>query len=187
MKKINEIFYSLQGEGRNAGRAAVFVRFAGCNLRCPFCDTDFHSFKEMSDNDILQAIRPHPSHFVVFTGGEPSLQLDAPLVGLLHSHGYEIAVETNGTHALPYGIDWVTISPKAVRPVLTRCNELKCIFDGENPIETYGISADYYYLQPCDTGDHKRLLQTTRSCISYIQSHPQWRLSLQTQKLAGFK
>ena len=98
MKRVNDIFYSLQGEGRNTGRAAIFIRFAGCNLKCPFCDTDFAQYEEMSDEDILNRIKSYPSRFVVLTGGEPSLQVDRQLVDLLHKHGYELAMETNGTH-----------------------------------------------------------------------------------------
>lgn len=193
MKRINEIFYSLQGEGRNTGRAAVFIRLAGCNLRCPFCDTDFNRYTEMTDDDILRSLAPYPSRFVVITGGEPSLQLDELLVEKLHAHGYEIAVETNGTHPLPEAIDWVTISPKAAftgepgRPLLRRCNELKCVFDGLHEVDDYGIQADYFYLQPCDTGDPQRNSKIAQACMDYIKQHPRWRLSLQTHKLVGFR
>lgn len=187
MKRVNDIFYSLQGEGRNTGRAAVFVRFAGCNLSCPFCDTDFGSYDTLSDEDILERISAYPSRFVVLTGGEPSLQTDRHLVDLLHAHGYEIAMETNGTHHVVDGVDWITCSPKG-RTVLTRCDELKCIFgpDTTEP-DTHGIEAEYRYLQPCDVQDPERNALITGRCISYIQSHPEWRLSLQTHKLVGFK
>lgn len=193
MKRINDIFYSLQGEGRNAGMAAAFVRFAGCNLRCRFCDTAFTAYTEMDDGDILKAILPYPTRFVVITGGEPALQMDDGLTDLLHSHGYTIAIETNGTLPVPKGIDWLTVSPKqafvgeAARPVVRRCDELKCVFDGTTPVDDYGIKADYYYLQPCDTGDSGRNRAIAAACIDYIKSHPRWRLSLQTHKLAGFK
>lgn len=187
MKRVNDIFYSLQGEGRNTGRAAVFVRFAGCNLKCGFCDTDFASYEELSDADILRRISKYPSRFVVLTGGEPSLQVDRPLVEMLHANGYEIAMETNGTHAVVEGIDWITCSPKG-HSVLRRCDELKCIF-GEDTIapDDHGIEADYRYLQPCDVQDPERNALTTRRCLDYILSHPEWRLSLQTHKLVGFK
>lgn len=193
MKRVNEIFYSLQGEGHNTGRAAVFVRFAGCNLRCPFCDTDFKDYTEMTDESILQAILPYPTRFVVMTGGEPSLQLDKCLIDLLHANGYEIAIETNGTHTLPEGIDWVTVSPKQSfnsekgRVVVGQCNELKCVFDGTTPVCDYGIKADYYYLQPCDTADAICNRTIIKACIDYIKANPRWRLSLQTHKLADFK
>lgn len=191
--RINEIFYSLQGEGRNTGRAAIFVRFSGCNLRCPFCDTDFASYQEMSVEDILDAIEPYSSRFVVLTGGEPTLQVDDAFVAVLHSYGYELAIETNGTRPVPKGIDWVTVSPKEPfvgdkgRLAVKSCNELKCVFDGIHPVSDYGIKADYHYLQPCDTGDSHRNQMICKACIDYIQTHPEWRLSLQTHKLMGFR
>ena len=126
--RINNIFYSLQGEGRNTGRAAAFVRFAGCNLRCPFCDTEFDSYREMTADEILQEIAqlssftsplsslhsPLPSRFIVLTGGEPTLQVDEHFVDLLHQEGYEVAMESNGTRPAPHNLDWLTISPKMV-------------------------------------------------------------------------
>lgn len=196
MKRINEIFNSLQGEGHNTGRAAVFVRFAGCNLHCPFCDTDFATGREMSDSDIVEAVSAYDARFVVLTGGEPTLQADAALTARLHGAGFEIAMESNGTRPAPDGIDWLTISPKqpflgeAARPVVRRCNELKCLFDGRTPVTDFGIEADYYYLQPCDMGGgpaDERNRRITEACIDYILSHPRWRLSLQTHKLTGIK
>ena len=112
MKRINDIFYSLQGEGHNTGRAAVFIRFAGCNLRCSFCDTEFDTYREMSDEQILEAISQYPARFVVLTGGEPTLQVDEAFVELLHQHGYEVAMESNGTRPAPRNLDWLTVSPK---------------------------------------------------------------------------
>lgn len=187
MKRINDIFYSLQGEGRNTGRAAIFIRFADCNLKCPFCDTDFAQYEEMSDEDILNRIKSYPSHFVVLTGGEPSLQVDRQLVDLLHKHGYELAMETNGTHPIVDGIDWITCSPKG-NTVIKRCNELKCIFE-EATLEPddHGISAEYKYLQPCDVQNTERNAQIVKHCFDYILQHPEWRMSLQTHKLVGFK
>ncbi len=186
MKRVNDIFYSLQGEGRNTGRAAVFVRFAGCNLKCPFCDTDFDDFTEMNDAAILREVGQWPACFVVLTGGEPSLQADGALVELLHRHGYEVAMETNGTHEPPPGIDWITCSPKG-KVVISRCDELKCIFTGSGFSAPDTIQARYRYLQPCDTGDARRNADIVAQCVEYIKSHPEWRLSLQTHKLAGFK
>lgn len=187
MKRVNDIFYSLQGEGRNTGRAAIFIRFAGCNLKCPFCDTDFSQYVEMSDEDILNRIKSYPSRFVVLTGGEPSLQVDRLLVDLLHSHGYELAMETNGTHPIVDGIDWITCSPKG-NTVIKRCNELKCIFEETTQVpDDHGISAEYKYLQPCDVQDAERNAQIVKRCFDYILQHPEWRMSLQTHKLVGFK
>lgn len=187
MKRVNDIFYSLQGEGRNTGRAAIFIRFAGCNLKCPFCDTDFAQYEEMSDEDILNRIKSYPSRFVVLTGGEPSLQVDRQLVDLLHKHGYELAMETNGTHPIVDGIDWITCSPKG-NTQIKRCNELKCIFE-ETTLEPddHGISAEYKYLQPCDVQNTERNAQIVKRCFDYILQHPEWRMSLQTHKLVGFK
>lgn len=187
MKRVNDIFYSLQGEGRNTGRAAIFIRFAGCNLKCPFCDTDFAQYEEMSDEDILNRIKSYPSRFVVLTGGEPSLQVDRQLVDLLHKHGYELAMEINGTHPIVDGIDWITCSPKG-NTVIKRCNELKCIFE-ETTLEPddHGIIAEYKYLQPCDVQNTERNAQIVKRCFDYILQHPEWRMSLQTHKLVGFK
>ncbi len=193
MKRINDIFYSLQGEGRNTGRATVFIRFAGCNLRCPFCDTEFSDYREMSDTDILAAISAYSSRFVVLTGGEPTLQADAEFIDLLHSNGYEVAMESNGTRCPAAPVDWLTVSPKQAyigatgRLAVTRCDELKVIFDGETEVSDCGIEAGCYYLQPCDTGDEERNMAITEACVDYICKHPKWRLSLQTHKMIGFK
>ena len=198
--RINEIFYSLQGEGFNTGRAAVFVRFSGCNLRCPFCDTNFSTFQLLTAQEILSAVRSHlpfsagsgsaaapqkaPSlPLIVLTGGEPSLQADAPLIDTFHQHGFTVAMESNGTHLPPINIDWLTISPKA-HTVVTHCNELKCIFDEQGWVEVpANITADHYFLQPCDVGDPVRNARITAACVNYIKQHPRWRLSLQTHKL----
>lgn len=192
MYRVNDIFYSLQGEGRNTGRAALFVRFAGCNLRCPFCDTVFESFREMSGEEILRELALQTSSFtpcppalnplVVLTGGEPTLQVDEAFVDLLHAHGYEVAMESNGTRHAPRNIDWLTVSPKE-RPVVTVCSELKVVFRDAGSVSDYDIRADYYYLQPCDTGDEVLNRAVTAACIDYIKRHPKWRLSLQTHKL----
>lgn len=192
MYRVNEIFYSLQGEGRHTGRAAVFVRFSGCNLRCPFCDTDFAAYKPMAIADIMNAISPWSEcGFVVLTGGEPSLQVDDALVEELHRAGFYVAVETNGTHALPDSVDWVTWSPKDgfndhVPPLaLSRIDEVKVVFDGEHNPEHYSSLAvgAYLCLQPCDTGNPERNREITRQCVDYILRHPHWHLSLQTHKM----
>ena len=197
MKKINDIFYSLQGEGRNTGRAAVFIRFAECNLRCPFCDTEFDSYREMSDADILDEVSeawktvatdgPAGRLLVVLTGGEPTLQVDEAFVDLLHGRGYEVAMESNGTRPAPANIDWLTVSPKGARLAVSRCNELKVLFSSEESVKDFGVEADCYYLQPCDTGDVRQNRVVTSCCVDYVRRHPQWRLSLQTHKLVGFK
>ena len=189
--RVNEIFYSLQGEGRHTGRAAVFVRFSGCNLRCPFCDTDFTAYTEMTAADILAAIDAWKHcGFVVLTGGEPSLQVDDPLVEALHEAGYYIAMETNGTHIVPSAIDWVTVSPKnsfvaqAPSIVVNKVDEVKVVFDGIHDPAAYTHlgNSPYLCLQPCDTGDAERNRDIVGQCVAYIKQHPQWRLSLQTHK-----
>lgn len=186
MKRINDIFYSLQGEGHHTGRAAVFVRFAGCNLRCPFCDTAFDTYREMTDDDIVTAITAYPARFVVLTGGEPTLQVDEAFVDLLHQYGFEVAMESNGTRPAPRNLDWLTVSPKQ-KPVKQHCHEVKVVFSENTDATTFGLEASYYYLQPCDTGDAERNAAIINRCVDYIKEHPEWRLSLQTHKLVGFK
>ena len=199
MFRINEIFYSLQGEGHNTGRAAIFIRFAGCNLRCPFCDTEFDSYQEMTDSDILEAIAPYPSRFIVLTGGEPTLQADESFVDLLHQNGYEVAMESNGTRPAPRNLDWLTVSPKVIRGERREergerlPDEVKVVFDGHADPDLF-LSAlpshpqpRHLYLQPCDVGDARRNAEITAACVAYIKEHPQWRLSLQTHKLIDIK
>ena len=192
--RVNNIFYSLQGEGRNTGRAAVFIRFAGCNLRCSFCDTEFNTYREMSGEDILATIGDYPSRFVVLTGGEPTLQVDEAFVDLLHQQGYEVAMESNGTRPAPQNLDWLTVSPKEGgkwdknNDNCRQPDEIKIVFDDEiNPEEIIAHSSflipPLLYLQPCDTGDAERNRVITQACVDYIKAHPRWRLSLQTHKL----
>ena len=193
MKKINEIFYSIQGEGRNTGRAAIFIRFSGCNLKCGFCDTDHNGWIGYTDKQILDAIKEYPSNLVIFTGGEPTLQLDKALCSLLHKHGYEIAIETNGTRKVPKGVDFITCSPKfefvengALE--LQKADELKVVYDGNNDMSLYdNFKADYYYLQPCDTGDKAMNDKIVAEVVEYCKEHPEWRVSLQTQKILNVR
>lgn len=187
--KVNDIFYSLQGEGRNTGMAAIFVRFSGCNLKCPFCDTVFSRFEELTGEEITCRMRQLSAKapLVVLTGGEPTMQVDEALLRQISRAGYPfIAMESNGMLLPPEGLDWLTVSPKG-KPKVTRCNELKVIFDGESAVNDWGVDADYYYLQPMDTGDEARNAEITNKCVEYIKQHPEWRLSLQTHKLTGFK
>lgn len=187
--KVNEIFYSLQGEGFHTGRPAVFVRLSGCNLRCPFCDTKHDTGLEMSEEAIVAEVMKYPVTHVVVTGGEPSLQLTESLVDALHRNGRYVAVETNGTHSLPANIDWITLSPKDgycsnAAVILDHADELKAVYDGVTEPKTYDnikISHDYF-LQPCDTGDPKRNRDIVQQTIEYIKAHPLWRLSLQVHK-----
>ncbi len=190
--KVNEIFYSLQGEGFWTGTAATFVRLAGCNLRCPFCDTDHHAAHEMSEEEIVAATAANPSPRVVITGGEPALQLTASLVDRLHSAGKTVHIETNGSLPLPAGIDWVTCSPKDAPVVLTRADEVKAVYESrpdmhERLAAMESIPAHAYCLQPCDTGDAALNRRLTARAIDYCKVHPRWRLSLQTHKLLGIR
>lgn len=205
---VKEIYYTLQGEGANVGRPAVFCRFAGCNLwsgqetdrrdaLCSFCDTDFVGtdgpggghFPDAAS--LAKAVRSHwldyPSSkpFVVFTGGEPLLQLDAPLIRLLHEQGFEVAIETNGTRLPPEGVDWICVSPKARADLLLkRGHELKLVFpqEGASPEAFEHLDFLYFYLQPMD-GPQRAA--NTRLAIEYCLAHPRWRLSLQTHKYLG--
>lgn len=194
--RVNEIFYSLQGEGCNTGTAAIFIRFSGCNLKCPFCDTDFKGYREMSVDDIMAEVEKlsvSKPWLVVLTGGEPTLQDYKPLVDALHKQGFTVAMESNGTNEIDECIDIVTISPKeayvgnAGKVKVKYCTELKVVFDGINEPSDYGIMAINFYLQPCDTGDPIKNKEIIEKCINYIKANPRWKLSLQTQKILNVR
>lgn len=188
--KVNEIFYSIQGEGYYAGHAAVFVRFAKCNLACPFCDTDFKAYKDMTEYEIVDEVcnQNIDCHFVVLTGGEPTLYDLTLLIDLLHENGYYVAMESNGTRKPPFNLDWLTISPKEKwvgergKVIVKKCNELKLVFDNEH-LPDIEIEADYYYLQPCDTGNKEMNQHILNILVNYVKANPQWIISLQTQKM----
>jgi 7-carboxy-7-deazaguanine synthase len=205
---VKEIFYTLQGEGANTGRPAVFCRFAGCNLWtgreadrasavCSFCDTDFVGTdgpgggKFPDAASLARAVAAEwPSgsdgrRFVVCTGGEPLLQLDVDLLGAFHTEGFEVAVETNGTVEPPPGIDWLCVSPKAEAPLVVRGgDELKLVFPqaGADPSRFEGLEFAQFFLQPMD-GPARQA--NTAAALRYCLEHPRWRLSLQTHKLLG--
>ena len=205
---VKEIFYTLQGEGANTGRPAVFCRFAGCNLwsgreqeradaTCRFCDTDFvgtdgpgggrfASADELASAVLAAWPRDNANRpFVVCTGGEPLLQLDEALLDALHRTGFEIAVETNGTQEVPAGVDWVCVSPKAdATLVVHRGDELKLVFpqSGVEPSRFESLEFTHFYLQPMDGPERQA---NTAAALSYCLAHPRWRLSLQTHKLLG--
>lgn len=205
---VKEIFYTLQGEGRQAGRPAVFCRFAGCNLWsgreedrasaiCPFCDTDFIGMdgpgggRFSAAQALAASIASHwpeaagGQRLVVITGGEPLLQLDDALIAALHERGFEIAVETNGTIAPPHGIDWLCVSPKAGAALAAVSGqELKLVFPqaGAEPILFEHLAFDNFLLQPMDGPD---LSANTQQAVAYCMAHPLWRLSLQTHKILG--
>ena len=206
---VKEVYYTLQGEGAQAGRAAVFLRFAGCNLwsgreadrasaACAFCDTDFVGVDgpgggRFADADTLAdavaALWPEDARggrpLVVCTGGEPFLQLDAALTAALRARGFAVAVETNGTLAPPPGLDWICVSPKAdAEIVVRRGDELKLVYPqaAAMPERFAGFAFDHFFLQPMDGPD---LAANTRVAIAYCLAHPQWRLSVQTHKVVG--
>ena len=195
--KVNEIFYSLQGEGYYSGTPAVFVRLSGCTLRCPFCDTQHEHGTEMSEEAIVAEVTKYPARHIVVTGGEPSLQLTASLVDKLHAAGKYVAVETNGTHPLPENVDWVTLSPKdafvdGAEVVLHRADEIKVIYDGLHDPDRHLSPFTFHlsplrFLQPCDTGDDAKNRQITAATVEYIKRHPEWRLSLQIHKILNIQ
>jgi 7-carboxy-7-deazaguanine synthase (Cx14CxxC type) len=203
---VKELFFTLQGEGAQAGRAAVFCRFAGCNLWtgreqdrasavCTFCDTDFVGTdgvgggKFATADELADAIaRQWPSGgnpYVVCTGGEPLLQLDAPLIDALHARGFEVAVETNGTQPAPPGLDWICVSPKADAPlVLTSGHELKLVYPQPLAMPERFAHLDFqnFFLQPMDSVLKR---EHTKAAVDYCMAHPQWRLSVQMHKVVG--
>tara|TARA_R110002012_G_scaffold58491_4_gene151849 strand:- start:483 stop:1127 length:645 start_codon:yes stop_codon:yes gene_type:complete len=213
MYHVKEAFYTLQGEGAQAGRASVFCRFSGCNLwsgreadrktaKCTFCDTDFIGTNGINGGKFANADRlaEHiaslwPNHsteatpYVVFTGGEPLLQLDTPLIAALHHLGFEVAVETNGTLTPPPGIDWLCVSPKGSNSlVITQGDELKLVFPQHDapPEQFSALGFRHFFLQPMDLAPLQQSNNTVADTTAYCMAHPQWRLSLQMHKLAGF-
>jgi 7-carboxy-7-deazaguanine synthase (Cx14CxxC type) len=204
---VKEIFLTLQGEGGQAGRAAVFCRFAGCNLWsgrevdraaavCTFCDTDFVGMdgegggRFAAAEDVAQAVAAKwagtpENRLVVCTGGEPLLQLDAPLIAAFHAAGFSIAVETNGTIAAPEGLDWICVSPKADAPLAqTSGQELKLVYPqkGVDPARFEALDFERFFLQPMDGPAREA---NTEAAVAYCLSHPRWRLSVQTHKYLG--
>jgi 7-carboxy-7-deazaguanine synthase (Cx14CxxC type) len=207
---VKEIFFTLQGEGANTGRAAVFVRFAGCNLWsglerdrasavCQFCDTEFVGTdgpgggKFVSAEDLAgaalgawptdMAVQPKP--LIVATGGEPLLQLDDALLDAFHAAGFEVAVETNGTRPAPAGLDWICVSPKANAELVQRQgDELKLVYpqEGVGPENFRNLDFTHFFLQPMDGPEQAA---NTEAAVRYIRAHPEWRLSIQTHKLIG--
>ena len=207
---VKEIFYTLQGEGAQTGRPAVFCRFAGCNLwtgreedrehaTCQFCDTDFVGLdgpgggRFDSPGRLAEAVsnawpaEGGSTRFVVCTGGEPLLQLDEPLIDALHRQGFEVAVETNGTQVPPRGVDWLCVSPKAGAELIVRAgDELKLVFpqSGAAPAAFEHLAFDHFFLQPMDGPSRDA---NTAAALQYCLAHPRWRLSLQTHKLLGIQ
>lgn len=192
MYKINEIFYSLQGEGYHTGTPSVFVRFSGCNLRCHFCDTQHQEGEMFSLQEIVDEINEYPiAQLVVLTGGEPSLFIDEAFVAeLKQKTDKKIAIETNGTRTLPRNLDWVTFSPKTafvggnLEPcVLTTCDELKVVYLGQDLAQYDDIEAKYRFLQPCFCEDEVQRKANMKACVEAVMQNPGWRLSLQIHRV----
>ena len=196
MWKVNEIFYSLQGEGYHTGTASVFIRLSGCNLHCAFCDTRHEEGTMMSLPEIVEQVMQYPkAPLIVLTGGEPSLWIDEDFVmGLKQMTGKRIAIETNGTRPLPHGIDWVTLSPKTgigesgdLPVVLTRCDELKVVYLGQDLSQYDGIETHHRYLQPCWVEDKQQRRRNMQATVQAVLDNPKWRLSLQTHRILGIQ
>ena len=202
---VKEIYYTLQGEGANTGRPAVFLRFAGCNLWsgreqdrssaiCQFCDTDFIGGTKFTNAEQLAEDvasqwfgNGTAKRFVVVTGGEPLLQLDRALVEALHGEGFRVAIETNGTLAAPSGIDWICVSPKSAAALALRSgDELKLVYPqaGARPERFESLAFEHFFLQPMDGPQREA---HTREAIAYCLEHPRWRLSLQSHKIVGIR
>lgn len=181
--KVNEIFYSLQGEGFYTGTPAVFLRLSGCNRDCVFCDTDHADGRMMNASEIVADVSRFPARHLVLTGGEPTLQADDPLIDALKEAGFYIQIETNGTNPVPSAVDWVTCSPKTGPWNIDRVDELKVVYldDPEFPLSmAERFVAVHLFLQPCSG-------ENTESTVEFILAHPEWRLSLQTHKLISIK
>ena len=196
MFKINEIFHSLQGEGFHTGTPAVFVRFSGCNLHCAFCDTQHQTGTLMSTQAIIDEVNKYPNApLIVLTGGEPSLFIDEAFVEeLKRQTGKHIAIETNGTRALPKNLDWVTFSPKtgfdggdAEPCVLTQCDELKVVYLGQDLSKYDGIQATHRFLQPCYSENPEQRQANMKDCVDAVMKNPGWRLSLQTHRILNIR
>lgn len=194
MRRLNEIFYSLQGEGAHTGVPCVFVRFSGCNLHCPFCDTDHQRGTPMSDADIVAYINTYPAEWIVLTGGEPSLWIDDDFIHTLHvATGKKIAIETNGTLPVPDEIDWITLSPKnglapdaPQLPRVQRADEIKVVDTGQDLEQYFSLpqcrSNTLMYLQPCWVSDPKECQENTARTVARVKQDPRWRLSVQTHR-----
>lgn len=185
---VNEIFYSLQGEGARSGEASIFIRLTKCNLGCDFCDTDFASGQEMSVYEIVEKIKQYPCKWIIWTGGEPTIQLNSEHLAFFRDKGYKQAIETNGTRRLPDGLDYVTCSPKqdyeSVKTRIPTVDEIRIpVKQGDAvPDITIFPQARNYFLSPVFDGDAINI-GNVQHCVNLIQENPQWRLSLQVHKL----
>lgn len=189
---VNEIFYSLQGEGGRSGQPSIFIRLAKCNLVCSFCDTDFERGVKMTLDEVLHEIEPYGCKWVIWTGGEPILQLNDSVVALFKERGYRQAIETNGTRRIPAGIDYITCSPKQqfekVRELIPEVDELRFPIQKGDPVPDVSIlpKARHYFLSPIF--DNQQIIQENIDyCVDLVKQNPLWALSLQIHKLIGIR
>lgn len=200
MKKVNEIFYSLQGEGHHTGYPSVFIRFSGCNLHCPFCDTKHEEGIFMDDDAIVRAVNLYTAEWIVITGGEPSLTIDADFIHLLkRATGKKVAIETNGTRPLPAGLDWITVSPKkgicgeavadAADVVVDYADEIKVIDTGQDLEPYFSMRCrgekTLMYLQPCYVDDPAQCEANRLRTVRRVLADPRWTLSVQLHRFLG--
>jgi organic radical activating enzyme len=189
--KVNEIFYSIQGEGARAGEPSIFVRLSGCDLKCSFCDTEFASGKEMTLEQLANELKAYGRcKWIVWTGGEPMLQLNDDVISYFHSRGYKQSIESNGNHPIPRSLDWIVVSPKVAEHVLKRhfpngVDELRYVrHAGHKAVPEPSVAAKHYYLSPIFNGNTPDVANV-RHCLELCLQNPQWKLSLQLHKLIG--
>lgn len=194
--RVVEIFYSIQGEGKFTGTPSVFIRLAGCNLKCDFCDTNHSTYIHLNEDEIVEEVQKYTARHIVITGGEPLLQLNAELLNKLHNIGKYVQVETNGTVAidkdLASKIDWITCSPKNdytknADIKVPRVDEIKVVYVGQDLSKHNNLRAEVYYLQPCDVGvddENKKIVAKT---VEYIKDNPKWKLSVQVHKILNLR
>lgn len=189
---VNEIFYSLQGEGGRSGQPSIFIRLAKCNLTCSFCDTDFERGVKMTTDEVLREIEPYGCKWIIWTGGEPTLQLNDAVVTFFKEKGYLQAIETNGTRRVPQGIDYITCSPKQqfekVRELIPEVDELRFPIQKGDPLPDISIlpKARYHFLSPI-FDNHNIIQENIDYCVSLVKENPMWALSLQIHKLIGIR
>jgi len=179
---VNEIFYSIQGEGNRVGTANVFIRLAKCNLSCSFCDTDFETFNVMTLYNIAREIAKYNCNNIIWTGGEPAMQLNVEVVDYFKRKGYYQAIETNGMFDVPYNLDWVTVAPKNKKIKLLKASEVKYLVKAGSVINDLGIEAEHYYLCPINEKSEINN-ENLAYCIKLIKENPKWKLSYQAHKV----